>query len=137
MSDQHFVRSEDVSTNVIPWGRVKWMTGPNVNGAEQFSAGVTELEPGKGHDIHTHPDSEEILFMLRGEGEQSVDGDRRDVGAGDMIYIPAGIEHGTWNTGWEAMQILAVYAPAGPEQAVTEDPECTVVPPGEPPVREE
>jgi quercetin dioxygenase-like cupin family protein len=137
MTERYFIESDDVPTNVLPWGKVKWMTGPDVNGADGFSAGVTELDPGKGHDLHTHPESEEILFVLRGEGEQSVDGDRREVTAGDMIYIPADIEHGTWNTGWEAMQILAVYAPAGPEATVAADPECTVVPPGEAPVREE
>ena len=131
MTDEYFVEPDDVSTQVFDWGTLKWMTTPEVNGSERFSAGVVQLDPGTGHDLHTHPDSEEILYVVGGTGEQSVDGDVREVSAGEMIYVPAGIEHGTINTGWETMTLLAVYAPAGPERELAELPECTVVPAGE------
>jgi oxalate decarboxylase/phosphoglucose isomerase-like protein (cupin superfamily) len=136
MSDQYFVDSEDVSTQVFDWGTLKWMATPAVNGSERFSAGVVQLEPGKGHDLHTHPDSDEILYVVGGEGEQTVAGETREVSAGRMIFVPAGVEHGTHNTGWETLKLLAVYAPPGPEEQLAELPECTVLPAGELPVRE-
>lgn len=137
MADENFISSEDVSTQLFDWGTLKWMATPDVNGSERFSAGVVNLEPGKGHDLHTHPDSDEILFIISGEGEQTVDDDTRAVGAGEMVYIPAGVEHGTINTGWEALQLLAVYAPPGPEDVLADLPECEIVPAGEIPSRDD
>ena len=87
--------------------------------AERFSAGVVSLEPGKGHERHNHPGVEEILYVLSGTGEQTVDiaGKtlRREVRAGVLIHIPPNIYHSTVNIGQEPMQLLAIYAPPGPE----------------------
>ena len=136
MTDRNFVRPDDVSTQVFDWGTLKWMSSPEVNANEAFSAGTVLLEPGKGHELHTHPDSDEILYVVSGEGEQTVAGETREIGAGEMIFIPKGVEHGTVNTGWEALKLLAVYAPPGPEEQLAEMPECTVLPPGEIPTRD-
>lgn len=136
MSEKYFVSSEDVPTQVLDWGTIKWMSKPGVTGAERFSAGVVVLEPGEGHDLHTHPDSEEVLYFVGGEGEQTVAGDSREVSAGNMIHIPAGVEHGTQNTGWEPLKLLAIYSPPGPEEEVGDLPECETIPPGELPTRD-
>ena len=62
------------------------------------------LEPGKGHDRHNHPGTEEIIFVLSGEGEQMID-DRGPVKirSGASMYIPAAVYHSTINTGWEPL----------------------------------
>ncbi|WP_123535692.1 cupin domain-containing protein [Halosimplex salinum] len=137
MSEEYFVESGDVSTQQFDWGTLKWMATPDVNGSERLSAGVVQLEPGEGHDLHEHPDSDEILYFLAGEGEQTVAGDTREVSAGEMIYVPEGVEHGTRNTGWETLKLLAVYAPPGPESELAEMPECEVLPAGEIPARDD
>ena len=131
MSNENFVSSEDVSTQLFDWGTLKWMATPDVNGSEQFSAGVVQLEPGKGHELHTHPESDEILYVISGEGEQTVEDETREVGSGEMIFIPAGVEHGTINTGWQTLQLVAVYAPPGPEDVLADMPDCEIVPAGE------
>lgn len=136
MTGEYFIDSKDVSTQLFDWGTLKWMATPAVNGSERFSAGVVQLEPGKGHDLHEHPDSDEILYVISGEGEQTIAGDTREVGAGEMMYIPASVEHGTINTGWETLKLLAVYAPPGPEDVLADLPECEIVDAGEIPSRE-
>lgn len=136
MTDSNYVEPDMVETQQFDWGTLKWMCSPDVTGAERFSAGIVQLEPGKGHELHTHPDSEEILYVVRGRGEQEVDGDVREITAGEMVYVPAGVEHGTVNTGWETLTLLAVYAPPGPEDVLAELPECTIIPAGELPTRE-
>jgi mannose-6-phosphate isomerase-like protein (cupin superfamily) len=60
--------------------------------AEQSLAEAT-LEPGQATDRHYHARSEEIYFLLEGEGEMEVDGERRHVGPGDAVLIPAGARH--------------------------------------------
>lgn len=114
-----FVEEPDVETQVFDWGRLWWLSEPRVTAAEKFSAGVVQLEQGKGHDCHNHPGVEEILYVLSGTGVQMVDapGGRveREVGPGVLIHIPPDIDHSTINTGDEPMRILAIYAPPGPE----------------------
>jgi len=136
MTAEYFVEPDDVESQVFDWGVLKWLSTPAVTGGERFSAGVVKLEPGKGHQPHTHPDSDEILFVIRGEGEQEVADETRTIEAGDMVFVPEGVEHGTVNTGWESLLLLAVYAPPGPEETLRDLPECEVVPPGELPTRD-
>jgi oxalate decarboxylase/phosphoglucose isomerase-like protein (cupin superfamily) len=131
MSDRRFVAPDDVESQVFDWGVLKWLNTPDVTGSERFSAGVVKLEPGKGHERHTHPESDEILYVVRGEGQQEVADETRDVSAGELVYVPQGVEHGTVNTGWEPLVLLAVYAPPGPEEQLRDLPECTVLPPGD------
>ena len=133
---EYFVEPDDVESQLFDWGVLKWMSTPEVTGGERFSAGVVKLEPGKGHERHTHPESDETLYVVRGEGEQEVAGETRAITAGDMVYVPEGVEHGTVNTAWEPLVLLAVYAPPGPEAVLRDLPECEIVPAGELPTEE-
>jgi oxalate decarboxylase/phosphoglucose isomerase-like protein (cupin superfamily) len=130
-SEQHYVRPEDVETQQFPWGTLKWMSTPDVTGGSEFSTGIVQLDPGEGHERHDHPDSEEVLYVVSGEGTQTVADDEFDVAAGDLVQIPAGVEHSTVNTGWEPLKLVAVYGPPGPEDVLAEHPDCEILPPGE------
>lgn len=134
--EEYIITPDDVESQLFDWGVLKWMSTPEVTGGERFSAGVVKLKPGKGHERHTHPDSDEILFVIRGKGEQEVAEQTREIEAGDMVFVPEGVEHGTVNTGWEPLLLLAVYAPPGPEDVLRELPGCEIVPPGELPTAE-
>ncbi len=121
---------EDVDSLVFDWGTVKILSEPQVTEAERFSFGMVILEPGKGHERHNHPGSEEIIFVMSGEGQQMVDDQPPvKVRPGASIYIPADIYHSTLNTGWEPMRLLVVYAPAGPERILRDIPGCKVISP--------
>ena len=114
-----FVEKENVETQIFDWGRLSWLSEPKVTAAERFSAGVVLLEPGKGHDRHNHPYSEEILYVIRGKGVQKVelpDGEvEQEIGPGTLVHIPTALFHSTVNSGDEMMELLAIYAPFGPE----------------------
>jgi len=137
---RRFIEPADVETLILDWGTIKWMTEVRVTGHERIAAGVVVLEPGKGHLRHNHPGSDEILYVLAGEGRQMVEDDEgtpmyRQVRTGDMVFIPDSVFHGTENTGWEPMRLLAVYSPGGPEALLRDLPDCRVVPAGEQPIR--
>ena len=132
---QRFVAPDEVETMVFDWGVLKWLSEIRVTGSG-IAAGVVILQPGKGHLRHNHPGSEEILYYISGEGEQMVEDDLgqpmlRHVHAGEMTYIPAGVYHGTENTGAEPLHLLAVYSPGGPEAILRSSPDCIVLPPGD------
>jgi oxalate decarboxylase/phosphoglucose isomerase-like protein (cupin superfamily) len=103
-----------------------------VNGAAKFSAAVVTVPPGQGHARHNHPGSEEIIYILKGQGEQMVEDvagqpHSQTVRAGCTIFIPDSRFHSTLNTGTEEMQIFVVYAPAGPEELLKELPDFRLI----------
>ena len=67
------------------------MGGPNVNIASGFH------EPGKEFAPHKHPLSEEILIIFQGKGECFLNDKWIPTEAGDIIYAPPGVLHGTRN----------------------------------------
>lgn len=123
------VHADDVDTLLFDWGTIKFLSELAVTGAERFSFGMVILNPGKGHDSHTHPGVEEIIFVMSGVGEQMIDGQGPvKVGPGDCFHIPPDVVHSTINTGWEPMRLLVVYAPPGAERGLREIAGCEVIP---------
>ena len=121
----------ELPTMTFDWGVIK----PLVSGdTATVSMMHVILLPGKGHERHNHPDSDEILYILSGRGEQMVDdSDTFDVGAGQAVFIPKAAFHSTVNTGWEPLVLLAIYAPAGAEEALKGLPDHRELAPGEVP----
>ena len=60
---------------------------------------------------HYHPKAEEIYFLTHGQGRMRIEGEVRDVVAGDAIAIPPGRRHKLWNTGNETLRLLCCCAP--------------------------
>ncbi|MGH7459557.1 MAG: cupin domain-containing protein [Longimicrobiales bacterium] len=127
----HIVYGRDVDTLSFDWGNVKLLSCPGCAGGGTMTFGMVVLQPGKGHARHNHPNADEILFMISGEGDQMLDDQPAvRVGPGAMIYIPRGVFHSTLNTGWEPLRFVVVYAPAGTEKVLRELPDVTIVPAG-------
>ncbi len=128
-----FVEKEDVETQVFDWGRLSWLSEPRVTAAERFSTGLVVLEPGKGHDRHNHPYSEEILYVVSGTGLQTVElpgkVEEREVGPGTLVHIPTALYHSTVNNGDVPMELIAIYAPFGPEAELRELDGVAIEPP--------
>ena len=108
------------------WGAIKWLVTPDDTEGARLTFGEVLLLPGRGHARHNHPESEEILYVLSGEGEQMLDdGEERwyPVKPGDTIYVPTAMFHATVNRGWQPMRLLALYNPGGAEKALRELPD--------------
>jgi oxalate decarboxylase/phosphoglucose isomerase-like protein (cupin superfamily) len=121
-------------TMTFDWGLIKPLVATENTEAAAVSLMHVVLLPGQGHERHNHPDSDEILYILTGRGEQMVDDAAEfPVGPGQAIFIPRGAYHSTVNTGWEPLTLLAIYAPAGAEEVLKELPDHRAVPAGEPP----
>ena len=141
MTEQKFVVTpNEVETIMADWVTAKVIGGPGVSPARAMSAVTLFFEPGQGHARHNHPESEQFIFVISGQGEQMVeDQDGKPVieplSAGSLVSIPKGAYHSTFNTGWEPMRILAVYSPPGPEQHMRGSAEFQVLPAGKAPIR--
>ncbi len=141
MKDKKFVVAPDgVETIMAEWVTAKVMCDPRVNAVHGMSAVSLFFEPGQGHARHNHPESEQFIFVISGQGEHTTEDEHGNrivekISAGSLACIPRGAHHSTFNTGWEPMRILAVYSPPGPETFMRESAEFRVLPAGEVPVR--
>ena len=129
---------EKLDVNASPvysteWGMSRWHVTPASHDA-LTTFGEAWLPPGDGHAMHNHPDSEEILYVLSGEGDQTIvnpDEVTYRIKAGDVVYVPKGVYHATFGAGWETLRLIVVHVP-GPADAVDPtDPGFRQIAPGE------
>jgi mannose-6-phosphate isomerase-like protein (cupin superfamily) len=76
------------------------------------SLAEARLPAGGATQEHYHPRTEEIYYITQGTGRMRIEGETREVRAGDAIAIPPGRKHKLWNTGSETLRLLCCCAPA-------------------------
>jgi mannose-6-phosphate isomerase-like protein (cupin superfamily) len=76
---------------------------------QSLAEATLEVEQATGR--HYHRLSEEIYFVLKGQGRMEVDGDVTQVRPGDAVLIPAGAWHQLENNGTSELRILCCCAP--------------------------
>lgn len=82
----------------------------NSTAANQSLAEAT-VPPGAETEEHYHRQTEEVYYVLRGQGVVMVGSDRRVVGPDDGILIPPGSRHRIQNTGQEPLVLLCCCSP--------------------------
>jgi len=61
---------------------------------------------------HYHPQTEEIYYIISGQGRMKLEEELREVEPGDAIAIPPGQKHKIWNVGQTPLVLLCCCAPA-------------------------
>ena len=87
-------------------------------GAQTTSMAYVVLEPGEGNIPHNHPDSEDVVFVLDGQGsaQDHTSGKSTRFHAGDAVFIPPGLQHAIVADLGE--RIESVGGPAPPDMEV-------------------
>ena len=75
------------------------------------SLAEARLLPGASTAAHYHPKTEEIYYILAGQGRMRIETETAAVGPGDAIAIPPGLTHEITNTGQEPLVFLCCCAP--------------------------
>ena len=125
LAKKRVITPRDLETQVFDFATVQWFIG------ERFSFGISLMPPGGGHEKHSHPGIEEVLYVISGEMDEVFYPEEKKyhVTPGSFVHIPPGKEHATEVVSWEPVKVLAIYVPAGPEKELREA--CdTVLPPG-------
>ena len=73
------------------------------------------LKPGEEIGAEVHDDHDQILVLTEGNGQAVLEGQAREIGTNDLIFVHAGMEHNFINTGSRPLKLYTVYAP--PEHA--------------------
>ena len=106
-----FIISNQAKRDQLDWGELGWMTPPDTTGARQLAVLEVTLLPGQGHNFHKHPKQEEAIYVIEGTVEQWLEQQKQMLQPGDVVFIPADTVHASFNTGDQAIKLLAVLGP--------------------------
>ncbi|HMM49198.1 MAG TPA: cupin domain-containing protein [Miltoncostaeaceae bacterium] len=89
------VRSRDAAEpfTTLDGSTIRSLLDLSVAPVRNHSLAEATLAAGQATTRHHHRESEEIYYLLSGDGTMEVDGQVRTVGAGDAILIPPGAWH--------------------------------------------
>ncbi len=82
------------------------------SGIRNQSLAEARLPAGGSTQEHYHAATEEIYYITHGTGRIRIEGEIREVKAGDAIAILPGQKHKLWNTGAEPLRLLCCCAAA-------------------------
>ena len=109
-----FIPAKDLEWTDFEWGALGWVTRPaSVPEATAFCCLDVRLDPGEGHDFHTHPSQQEIIFVRSGTVEQWVGTECMQLTAGDSCFVPANMVHASFvAAGGPPAQMFVVMSPS-------------------------
>jgi mannose-6-phosphate isomerase-like protein (cupin superfamily) len=92
------------------WGTLQWVCNEKLMPGSEQTVGLATILPGKRNPVHYHPNCEEVLYVISGQGLQSYDGRTILMKAGMTIRIPARVKHNMVNTGTETLRTLVSFS---------------------------
>ena len=69
---------------------------------------IEEIAPGDRIPLHTHPINE-VIVIAEGTPEVTLGDERRRIGPGAVVFVPAGTVHGTRNASLDPVRIHAMF----------------------------
>jgi quercetin dioxygenase-like cupin family protein len=94
----HVIRYEEQPWEWTRQGRLKWYTHPHIDSsARRVWLYLQEIPPASRSGKHRHM-TEEQIFIINGNGYDIQDGERWNWQKGDLINIPAMVEHQHFNS---------------------------------------
>ncbi len=107
----YVIRNEELEFIETPGANATVGLATPSRGASEVSVIRQRQQPGGGNPAHTH-DREEVMIVIRGSVEITIDGVPTTLRAGDSIIIPAWTLHQLSNSGESEAEWLLV-GPAG------------------------
>ena len=96
----------------LPGRRLRWLVNGGGLPATHASMCVIRVSPGETvRPAHSHPDGEEVIYILSGKGRVMVEGVVDQVAAGTVVLFPQGAVHMLQNNGTEEMKVACFFAP--------------------------
>jgi quercetin dioxygenase-like cupin family protein len=108
------VKEEERGFVSVDWGRTKNIFGAENVRAQYLKINITEYAAGTEHKLHRHPDQEEVIYILDGEGITRTDAGDQRIGPGSFVFVPAGTDHATINLRKDKpMKAIIMKSPPG------------------------
>ena len=108
------IHENDVPEKAVPGRFLRWLVEPNTGlASDDCTFAVMRVEPGSTVlPAHSHPDCEELIYFIKGEGHVNVDGLISPVRAGCAVLFEKDSIHMVRNTGKEEMKVACFFSAA-------------------------
>lgn len=108
------IHERDVLEKAVPGRYLRWLVdNKDAMSSQNLSFCVMRVEPGATvTPAHSHPQGEELIYIMQGEGAVYVDGVIKAVAPGNAVLFERGAIHMVRNTGSVEMKVACFYAPA-------------------------
>ena len=106
------IHEKDAIEQDLPGRSLRWLVNAGGIEAEHASMCVIRVPPGETvRPAHSHPDGEEIIYILSGTGRVMVAGEVETVSPGTAVVFPQGAVHMLQNNGDVVMKVACFFAP--------------------------
>jgi len=106
------LHEDDAETLGLPGRELRWLVAPGALKADHCSACVIRIAPGdRVRPAHSHPNGEEVIYVISGSGRVLVDGEVTRIRPGSMVVFPRDKVHMVHNTSADEMKIVCFFAP--------------------------
>lgn len=107
-----FTSLEDTPIKELEGRRMYMLITPKTVKSDNISMMLIKVKQGQTvRPCHSHPTSEEIIYIIQGEGEAWIDEEIFAFTAGTAIIFPKGAKHMIRNTGNSKLEVLCVFSP--------------------------
>jgi len=94
--------------DVIPWAETCGQIRPLIEEKDGAAAEVHHLEITDAK-LHYHQRTDEIYYVLGGQGRMRLDASEIELREGVVVYVPRGVKHKAWGN----LKVLVVCIPRG------------------------
>ena len=106
------INERDAEEYDLPGRYLKWLISPALTGAKHNSVCVIRVLPGSTvKPAHSHPEGEEVIYIIKGSGIVMVDGAIQPVDEGTAVLFPVGSVHMLQNSGNVEMKVICFFSP--------------------------
>jgi len=107
------VHESQVPETAVPGRFLRWIADGKSLQPQFLSCCVMRVSPGQTvNPAHSHPDGEELIYVISGEGKVLVDGEVKPLSPGTTVLFPKGSVHMVRNSGSMEMKVICFFAPA-------------------------
>ena len=97
-------------------GHIDVLLAPHIVGMENpFAMGTQTVAPGGYVREHSHPENEEVLFILEGQGRAVIEGQDYPLVPGSKVFLPKDVRHMFINEGEGQLKWVWLIVPNGLE----------------------
>jgi quercetin dioxygenase-like cupin family protein len=108
----------------------RFVDGVNIHaiGGEQVLLCKVSYEPGKQVPWHAHEETEQVMFILDGEVEMTIEEETKTVKAGDVVVVNRGLNHKLYSEG--GVSFIEALAPVPLDHVPDKDLDLVLGPDG-------
>ena len=106
------IHESEVEEKRVPGRFIRWIADGKTMQPKFLSSCVIRVLPGETvQPAHSHPEGEELIYIITGRGEAWVDGEIEPMQEGTAVLFEQGKPHMIRNVGDEEMKVICFFSP--------------------------